>query len=454
MRYLKLLLSLTLFFSFYYQSNAQNPNQGVNGNIDNAAINSQYLNGSKIQLSSAATTSVKYNIDMSRSSNGANWHPVNMKVGLGYLDGNSYKFFSGGHTFVGADFSPGQATLSKELTSVIDHTKLPNGSMIYVLYENHRPNVPQSGWFVEALAFSNNQVRYGFILGTTGGPNPENPGSPGSPVGGVPPAFTAPEVGSVPLYEYVSGNKRRLTTTYYSSYPGFTYNGILGYVFTSAITGTVPLYRFIHPSNGNYYYSINQAGPTAYMPDGIACYVYVNQTTNAFPVYVNYSASLGGYHRYSNYPYIFPNYSFDGVKFYILQNLPPVNSELVPIYSYVKSNGGGQHLLSTSTQEGSYWRNEGVNFSVYKTQVNNSVAFRNLRPKNQSDNLYTSGFADSYWTLDFGIKFYAYLTQVSGTIPIYDYTNSSGKDHYFSPYIEGDPYWVRHGIAFYAFPKP
>ncbi|QNK61957.1 thiol-activated cytolysin family protein [Pedobacter sp. PAMC26386] len=128
------------------------------------------------------------------------------------------------------------------------------------------------------------------------------------------------------------------------------------------------------------------------------------------------------------------------------------SSQLTPIYSYVKYNGG-QHLLSTTTAEGSYWRNEGVNFMAYKTAVNNSVAIRNLRPNDQSDNLYTSSFTDGYWTRDFGVIFYAYNTQVSGTIPIYDYTNRSGKDHYCSPNIEGDSYWVRHGVAFYAFPK-
>lgn len=128
------------------------------------------------------------------------------------------------------------------------------------------------------------------------------------------------------------------------------------------------------------------------------------------------------------------------------------SSQLIPIYSYVQYNGG-QHLLSTVTTEGSFWRNEGVNFKAYKTQANNSVAFRNLRPNDLTDNLYTSAYPDSYWSRDMGVVFYAYTTQVAGTIPVYDYTNSSGKDHYCSPYIEGDPYWVRHGVAFYAFPK-
>lgn len=92
-------------------------------------------------------------------------------------------------------------------------------------------------------------------------------------------------------------------------------------------------------------------------------------------------------------------------------------------------------MLSTITTEGSFWRNEGINFKAYKTQTNNSVAFRNLRPNDQTDNLYTSGYPDSYWSRDMGVVFYAYTTQVAGTIPVYDYTNRSGKDHYCSPNI-------------------
>lgn len=442
---------MTFFFFFYTQSKAQNPGQGVNGNIDDVAINYQYLNGNNILLSSEATTTVKYTIEVSRSSNGSGWHPVNMKVGLGYWDGNSYEFFDGGHTFLDADFPPGQATLTKELTTVIDHSKLPSAShMIYVLYENHKPNVPESGWFIGALAFNGTMIRYGFIPGTPGGSTPE------SPIIGVPPAFTAPEVGSVPLYEYVSGNKRRLTTTYYSSYPGFTYTGIFGYVFTSAIAGTVPLYRYTHPTNGNHYFTLTPTTTSGYNYDGVACYVYGSQVTNAFPVYENYSSSLGSYHRYSNSPDIFPGYSFGGSKFYILQNLSPV-----PIYQFYYG-GGHDHYASPeldATAGFAGWQSLGVDFKAFKSQIPGTVPVYLFYSDPNSDHYISTdinavtGYAD--WEYR-GISFYAYPTQVPGTIPIYLFSNLGTNVNHYTTSISNINLqysgWAKVGIAFYAYP--
>jgi hypothetical protein len=395
MRYLKILLSLTLFLSFFIQSKAQNPGQGVNGNIDDVVIANEHLVGQKIKLSNGTTTSVKYNVDMSRSSvvgESNTWHPVDMKVGLGYKDGNTYKFFDNTYTFTTGNFQMYTATCTRLLTAVVDHSKLPVGSKIYILYENHRPNVPESGWRIEAYALSGTVVAYDIY---TANPNPDPNPDPdlGDPVIGVPPAFTTPAVGSVPLYEYVSGNKRRLTTVYYSSYPGFTYTGIFGYVFTTAETGTVPLYRYTHPTNGNYYYTITLTSTSGYNYDGIACYVYGSEVTNAYPVYENYSSSLGSFHRYSTSPDIFPNYSFGGAKFYILQHSNPAPILLpAPIYVY----------------------HDGPATDHYFTSEN--------RPA-----IGNGSFVNE------GIAFYAFSKPGPGVVPIYVYYNQAGSDQYFTP---------------------
>ncbi|WEK18801.1 MAG: hypothetical protein P0Y49_18660 [Candidatus Pedobacter colombiensis] len=450
MKYLKTLLLLTLFISLYVVSKAQNPGQGIYGNIDNVTIPNAYLDGEKIKLSNGTTTTVKYYIDMSRSSSGNNtWYPVNMKIGLGYKEGNEYKFFNGAYTFKNGDFQLYTATLYKELTTVIDHSKLSIGSKIYILYENYKPNVPESGWRTEAYVSNGGVIAYDFIPGTA---TPDS----GNPVIGVPPAFTAPEIGSVPLYEYISGKKRQLSTTYYSSYPGFTYNGIFGYVFTSAKTGTVPLYRYTHPTNGNSYYTITLTTTSGYNYDGIVCYVYENQETNAFPVYENYSSSLGSFHRYSNSPDIFPGYRFDGIKFYILQNLSPV-----PIYQFYYG-AGHDHYASPeidATTGFTGWQSLGVDFKAFKIQAPETVPVYLFYNDSVVDHFISTdrNAVNGYANWEYrGISFYAYSTQVPGTIPIYLFGYNGGSvNHYTTsnPNIHLQySNWSRVGVAFYAYP--
>lgn len=461
MKYLKLLLSLTLFISFCSQLKAQNPGQGINGNIDEVTIANNHLVGQKIKLSIGTTTNVKYYIDMSRSPNGTGWHPVNMKVGLGYKEGNVYKFFDGAYTFKSEDFQKYMTTLYKELIAVVDHSKLPTGAKIYILYENHRPGVTESGWLVEAYALgSSGVIAYDFIPGTTTpGPGP----GPGSPIVGVPPAFTAPEVGAVPLYEYVSGNRRRLTTVYYSSYPGFVYNGILGYVFASPTIGTIPLYRFVDFSYEDCSYDIaTPPTSTGYRYDGIVCYVYQSHVPKTFPIYQSYSSSLGGFHRYSKYPEVFPNYSFDGAKFYILQNWPAAS---VPVYVFGQNNNDPNHIYTINRNDYPYEQHAftylGVNFLAYGSQVSGSQPVHVFTHDGDNNHIYTiNRFDYPYESNGFkyqGVNFYAFTSQVSGTFPVHCFGRNGNANHVYTINKNDYPYeqngFTYLGIAFYAF-KP
>lgn len=134
------------------------------------------------------------------------------------------------------------------------------------------------------------------------------------------------------------------------------------------------------------------------------------------------------------------------------QQISEIDDKRVPVYSYVK-NGGGIHLLSLSSSEGSYWKLEKTGFYALPTQTayNLPVRWYTTSPT-MRDNLYTLGFGDNYWNNLKGFAFFAFRNQESGTVPVYEYTNKDGKDHYYSTEIEGDPYWKNRGIAFYAYP--
>ncbi|WP_212005272.1 hypothetical protein [Chitinophaga sp. HK235] len=56
-----------------------------------------------------------------------------------------------------------------------------------------------------------------------------------------------------------------------------------------------------------------------------------------------------------------------------------------------------------------------------------------------------------------GVSFYAFKTQVDGTVPIYEFYSDSGKDHYYTPAttIGSFPgYWTsKNGPVFYTYPN-
>ncbi|MNY16306.1 hypothetical protein D3C86_1495650 [compost metagenome] len=228
----------------------------------------------------------------------------------------------------------------------------------------------------------------------------------------------------------------------------------MGYVFTSAENGTVPLYRYIHPTNGNYYYTITFTTTSGYTYDGIACYVYSNQVSKTFPIYENYSSTLGSFHRYSKYPDIFPHFRFEGIKFYIFQNSDV--SHLVAVNSFAAKSGGHHYLSTNVVDDWNYWNYLGASFRVPNTQLLGTLPVNVFFSSKGKDHLYTmGGISDYSWWASEGVAFYAYPSQFPGTIPIYSHTSKDEKDHYYSPDggILDANYWKPvDGVAFYAYP--
>ncbi len=67
----------------------------------------------------------------------------------------------------------------------------------------------------------------------------------------------------------------------------FHLEGIAGYVFAEAQTGTVPLYRWLHPRNGSHFYTTTPAAPDRpnSVSEGIACYVHDHPVAGEVPFY-------------------------------------------------------------------------------------------------------------------------------------------------------------------------
>jgi hypothetical protein len=278
------------------------------------------------------------------------------------------------------------------------------------------------------------------------GPDPK-------PIIGNPPSFVAPVSGAVPLYEYSWGYIRFLSTTYYSYYPNHSYEGVLGFVFTSATIGTVPLYEYY--SHGNHYYTINQGTYGDYTYLGIACYVYANQITKTLPVYEHYLESSSGFHRYSNAPMSFSGFNFEGVKFYVLQN-PQTTTFSLPeedcaeVYQYYSAEYGNHYYTTVKKDHGGGYQFEKIVGYVSTIQKPGTVPLYVYYSGSDTDHYYTlvNQFYQNYKYE--GILGYVYPNSgVSGTAPVYEYYNPSGTDHYYSMLNQTPVPYTSYGVKFY-----
>ncbi|TKC55807.1 hypothetical protein FBD94_24490 [Pedobacter hiemivivus] len=433
----KIILLIGIVCLFIFKSNAA-------VTISQFAIQSQYLNSGKLVPVTGATT--PFTADVTLMKTGVEYNTV--KITVVYIEGNTSLDLSTPLWWYEGNWAA-NGIFQQSISASLPANKTTGKVYLQIQV-----------WHGDNQGATTNTITGYEIYKANPNPNPDpNPEVGG--VVGIPPAFTPPAVGSVPLYEYVSGNKRRLTTVYYSSYPGFTYTGVFGYVFTSAEAGTVPLHRYTHPSNGNYYYTTTLTTTSGYNYGEIACYVYGNEVTNAYPVYENYSSSLGSFHRYSTSSDIFPNYSFGGVKFYILQHSNPDPNPIpnpVPIYVYHDGPATDHYFTSENRPaigNGSFV-NEGIAFYAFSKPGPGVVPIYVYYNQAGSDHYFTPDNKPTIGGGAFkneGIVFYAYLTPGPNRIPVYVYNGIYGQDHYFTPDNQptiGNGGYRNEGIAFYC----
>lgn len=274
------------------------------------------------------------------------------------------------------------------------------------------------------------------------------------PVIGTPPPYEAPITGAIPLYEYVSGDKRYITPNYYSSYPGYINNGILGFAFTTPVVGTTPLYRFVNSANGNHYYTIIDEGVMPdYVNHGIVCYVYPNQVLKSLPIYQHRTVNTNGvFHQYSNFAGLHEYYWFEDVKFYLLQNkqvttYPLPDDEYAEVYCYY-NNDIKDHYYTTVKQDNYGYVYEFILGYILRTQRSGTVPLYSYY-KSKDDHYYTIN-KQNYPAYKYeGIVGYVYTTPEPGSVGIYSYYSGFAQDHYYHTLNKTVPAYDNEGIKFY-----
>lgn len=280
---------------------------------------------------------------------------------------------------------------------------------------------------------------------------------------GVPPPYDAPVPGAVPLYEYASSNstenKRELTTIYYSSYPGYTYKGIFGFVFTSATAGAVPLYGYKNIITGNIYYSTFLYD--APIPDyeyeemGVICYVYEAQVSKTLPVYAFYWNIQGhATYLYTNILGSRDAKEPNGPLFYILQNkqsttYPLPEEDCAELYRYYNAFTG-DHLYTTSKANYSGYVYETILGYISTIQKPGTVPLYRYWSASDTDHYYPLVRQNYTGYVYEGIVGYVYPTSgVSGTAPVYSYYSDGDGDHYYEMLNSNFSGYFNEGIRFY-----
>jgi hypothetical protein len=96
----------------------------------------------------------------------------------------------------------------------------------------------------------------------------------------------------------------------------------LGFVKTKPETGFAPLYRFFRSNNNDHYFSLSSSTPSGYVAEGITGYVYSTSVTGSKPIY-SYSAYSGDNRVYtSNYNELGGGdgyWRYEGIAFYVIE---------------------------------------------------------------------------------------------------------------------------------------
>ncbi len=138
---------------------------------------------------------------------------------------------------------------------------------------------------------------------------------------------TPPTNNPIPLYRYYRGGAKanHFYTTTRGSYGGYVYEGVVGKIYKTQISGTVPLYSYYNSSIVDHFYTTNfnelGNGAHGWRREGNLGYVYRSGGNGRLPLYRFWNITVGD-HFYTtnrNEGNNAPGYAYEGVACYIVR---------------------------------------------------------------------------------------------------------------------------------------
>ena len=206
------------------------------------------------------------------------------------------------------------------------------------------------------------------------------------------------------LYEFhyhngLPGKVSAVKFTYEGTTFGYNYEGIQGYIYTSQIPGTVPLYMLYNTKAGDHFYTISPDGANPigdWQPKGLIGYVYSESgQADRLPLYRWYKPSPHKPKKTDHFyttsrsePTSSSGYVYEGIECYV----PKSNiSGTVPFYRWYKGSIN-DHFYTRSTSEptaGSGYVSEGVQCNIFPNQSLGTVPLYRLYSDRAKDHFYT-----------------------------------------------------------------
>ncbi|MEH3113310.1 hypothetical protein [Pedobacter terrae] len=317
---------------------------------------------------------------------------------------------------------------------------------------------------------SNGTYRSGSSYSITLQP-PPNPGV------GTPPPSAPPVPGSKPLYYYSQslggcylssewlGQSVVISDGLHSGTRDFV--GIIGYVFTVQQPGTVMLNKFRpNPVRGaridrtEFIFSTLTTYPGCYKI-GEEGYVYTSQVTKTLPVYSR-AINNSEYHYYNTQPASIAGENIEiteqhleGIAFYLLQSpqsttYPLPENDTMELYQYYSNRG--DHFYTTLKKDRPGFTYEKVLGYVHTIQKSGTIPLHRYVNTSSSsgDHYYTTDKQNYGWYIYEGIVGYVYGSDgMVGTSAVYSYFASSIGDHYYNTVNSSYGGYVNEGIKFY-----
>jgi hypothetical protein len=286
---------------------------------------------------------------------------------------------------------------------------------------------------------------------------------------GLPGSVPAPNLAILPIYQYSTAKTH---THMYSTSPlrptnGFQYDGIAAYCHRDERTDRVPLLQYLNTRTGDLFLTVKRVGRRGdeWSYRGVLCYVDSQRVDGTVPLYEYWSEELVQHYYTTSWRELKQGASgfvYKGIAAYVL---PPMKGGVTGLGALGTGAGGASpnpgveeaaadagsgvvplrklysssrkdHMIVTasgSPARGAY-ANDGVAGFVHSRPAKGAVPLYRYYNRVSRDHFYTTNWAalgkagHSGWKYE-GVQCYVYRNAERGRIPLYRYFDEAAGDH-------------------------
>jgi Common central domain of tyrosinase/Repeat of unknown function (DUF5648) len=260
---------------------------------------------------------------------------------------------------------------------------------------------------------------------------------------------------------------------------GYQSEGIACYLFASAPSGIIPLFRLLNPQNGDHFYTAsleerdNAVVNLGFQAEGIACHAFAQQSVGTTPIFRLLHPESGD-HFYTTSAGERDNavasfgYQTEGVACYAFDTQAPGTSALYRLLN--AQNGDHFYTVSVVEQDNAVaqfgYHTEGIACYLFASEPAGTAPFYRLLNPQSGDHFYTlssverdNAIANLGYQTE-GVACYAFDSQSAGSTPVFRLFNPQIGDHFYTTSsAERDNAianvgYQTEGVACYGFDAP